>query len=114
MDIRFICEPLDAPSQCVHVGVLEDVGHHNDLVVSELRINGRLHRRGDFDEQKVCNCLPREFKVAVHKSRNARNVRYSVDDVANLIREPPNSRTRFRRGNLPLPWLDPSLALSVS
>lgn len=31
--VSFVREPPDAPPQCIHVGELEDVSHHDDLVV---------------------------------------------------------------------------------
>ena len=61
----------------------------------------------------MCDCLSREFKVTVYESRNARYVGYPVDDVANLVREPPDPRslrkgTYFDHGQIPI-WFYPFL-----
>jgi hypothetical protein len=98
--MTFVREPLDAPPQCIHVRELEDVGHHDDLVITEPGISNGVMAGRRFDEQEMCDGFSSKFKITVGESRKTGYMGYSVDDGTNLISKPRSSRTLSEKAYL--------------
>ena len=98
MDVGLVCEPAHALPEGVHVRVLEDVDHHDDLIesVKKTSRDGKEWNEAS-DSQEVLDGLPRQVEVAVGKVGNPTDMISAVNMSANLcgVRQ-----SRTRSGNV--------------
>ena len=84
LHMRFVAEPLDAFSKCVHVRILEYIDDHDDLVVSRCRVMHVVARR-TVSLQQMCDGLTCQHDIAIRKMCNPGYVVGAINVFANLV-----------------------------
>ncbi len=108
LHVCLVCEPLDAFTVCIHVGILEYIDDHDDLVVSRERVNA-YSKADDFLTINV------RWLDAIGQYRNPQDVRSGLYGWCRRCICKPNGCPRSEQSmaggaSVPLPWSDPSSA----
>ena len=82
-NLRLIGQPFDALAKSIHIGELEDINDHYNLVVpSAVRIG--KNKRGEASSQQMCNCKASQFGITVSQMGYSTDVIDTIDEFTDL------------------------------